>query len=168
MSKKHKGNQRLTLKQIQQELSEKEKVPVFNSPISEEQIPPQPEEPSVNKQKFSWKFSDKFCDLSNREYGWHKAAPELLFYSALDSLQKYEKMNWNELMANDGAHFHEIPFDKLTKNIREKIKTFLHTENGDVLYQLAGKGRHRIIGVKQGSFFYPVWNDEKHNVYPMS
>lgn len=166
MSKKLR-KQNKTFKEIQQELSEKEKVPVFDFKQTETFFPPEPEEPGVNKKLFSWKFSDKFCDLSNQKYGWHKATPDKLFFSALDKLQYYERITWNELMKLKSAHYHEVPFDKLTENIQKKISSFLHTENGDVLCQIAGKDRHRIIGVKQGAVFYPVWNDELHEVYNM-
>lgn len=164
MGKKHK-TPKTTFAEIMRGLSRNEEVPVFNFPANEEQQVPEPQEPSVNGEFFKWKFSKNFCDLSNRNYGWHKATPESLFFGALDSLQYYETLTWNQVMKLKSAHYHGVPYDKLTDNTRRKIESFIHGENGDLLCQLAAHGEHRMIGVKQGATFYLVWNDEKHQVY---
>ena len=166
MSKKHKKCRNPISAETKRGLPINWEVPVCNSPATKEPQIPEPQEPSVNRKRFKWKFSKNFCDLSNRNYGWHKATPENLFFSALDSLQHYEELNWNQVMSLKSAHYHSVPYDKLTENIRKKIEPFIRSENGDLLCQLAAHGEHRMIGVKQGATFYPVWNDEEHQIYP--
>lgn len=87
----------------------------------------------IKEARFNWAFDRNFCDLSNSVYGWHKATPEMLFFSAITKLKEYESSSWMNMPA--GARFHSVPWDKLSDNVKKRLSTYV--DKGCTLCQIA-------------------------------
>lgn len=97
---------------------------------------------------------------------------DFLHSLVLEKIMEYSCMMWSDIerQTHDGGkskhHFLENT-DKLSKEAKERIKKLKIEDLTDSIFSFALMNRLRIIGIRQGDYFYVLWYDPKHEVYPV-
>lgn len=90
----------------------------------------------------------------------------------LEKIMEYSCMMWSEIERqthDDGKskhHFLDNP-NNLSKEAKERIKKLEIEDLADAIFSFAFNNKLRIIGLRQGDYFYVLWYDPEHEVYPV-
>lgn len=90
----------------------------------------------------------------------------------LEKIMEYSCMMWSaiECQTHDGGkskHHFLDNLNKLSKEAKERIKKLKIDDLADTIFSFALTNKIRIIGLRQGDYFYVLWYDPKHEVYPV-
>ncbi len=119
---------------------------------------------------FRWRT--KYADLSDEEWGWGRVSITLFFGRIVERLQNLEKHSWPQLVGNNLVHFTE-PF-KIVPKAQKRLELLASRSiiPEDVIkMDLASihlAGQPVLWGYKDGKFFYLLWWDPEHTVYPVN
>lgn len=97
---------------------------------------------------------------------------DFLHSLVLKKIMEYSCMVWSDIerQTHDGGkskhHFLENT-DKLSKEAKERIRKLKMEDLTDSIFSFALMNKLRIIGIRQGDYFYVLWYDPKHEVYPV-
>ncbi len=120
-------------------------------------------------QPFRWRAD--YADLSSQVWGWSRVAISEFFRHILKKLHQLEDSNWNELIGQDQVHFMS-PSD-IAREAQKRIEALTaegiipEDLTGEYLASLRFTGRARVWGYKVGKYFYMIWWDPDHTVYPV-
>lgn len=97
---------------------------------------------------------------------------DFLHRLVFEKIMEYSCMMWSEIerQTHDGGkskhHFLENT-DKLSKEAKERIKKLKIEDLTDSIFSFALMNKIRIIGIRQGDYFFVLWYDPEHEVYPI-
>ncbi|MGN0800725.1 MAG: hypothetical protein ACI4NU_09895 [Christensenellales bacterium] len=96
-------------------------------------------------------------------------APEVL-----EKIIVYGKRKWNEIekdthdKKNKSKHHFLTDFEKYSNEAKERVRKLNLEGDLDRIYSLALNNTKRIIGLRIGKEFHPIWYDKDHKFYPSS
>jgi hypothetical protein len=87
------------------------------------------------------------------------------FVEIFNKLDNYRTWKWREIeqrnhTSNGFMQIKELHVHKMLEKHFASLKI-----DDDVVYKIEIKGRHRVWGIRHGSVFYLIWNDEEHRFY---
>lgn len=116
-----------------------------------------------------WRFDKldrggKFAFDLNREDFEHK--------HFLDKMISYSRLSWQEIKRqthdkSGKSKNHFIPADELSKEAQERIKILHLEEYSDSIFSFAFLNKLRIFGYRENEYFYVLWYDPNHEIYPV-
>lgn len=113
---------------------------------------------------FKWRVKSNYIDFEHPEWGWSNLSLEDFFGLPLNRLHEYEKMEWQEVLKRNSCH--PLPIDKIVSRAQDRLlEKSLEIE---LLHQVDFSELGRIWGHKIGQYFYLIWYDPKHTVYPVN
>lgn len=118
--------------------------------------------PSDAVARFKWRATPRYIDYDDKEWGWGDIYTKQFFDTCIERLNHYESLTWAEM--SQEQHCHHAPLNSI--ELTAKNKLLKRHKDMDNLYQVKAQGRCRLFGRKEGGFFYLIWHDPKHTVYP--
>jgi len=119
---------------------------------------------------FRWRTD--CADLSDDQWGWNQVSISDFFKEIAPKLQQLEELSWGELIGHDLVHF--ISQSKIDQNAQMRLlelaeeRVIPEDYLGIDLTSMRITGIKRLWGFKQGKYFYLLWWDPFHTVYPVS
>lgn len=110
---------------------------------------------------FRWRVLDEFIDYEDEEWGWDKVDIREFFQKLLPRLHEYETMTWQELLQRQSCHY--SPVDTLNPQAQNKLKQ--KYPQYDIFHQIDMYQPCRLLGIRDGVYFYLVWHIPHHNIY---
>jgi len=131
--------------------------PTVKKPIISENVD------SIESMLFKWRANSRYVDYDDEEWGWKDVKMKRFFNKCLNHLNHYEGRTWAQIKEDD--HCHPAPLRGIA--IRAQNRIIKRHGDMDDLYQVKADGDCRLFGRKDGQYFYLMWHDRYHTVYPM-
>ncbi|MBP3514281.1 MAG: hypothetical protein J6J74_07390 [Elusimicrobiaceae bacterium] len=115
--------------------------------------------------KFLWAIRSDKIDWHHSYYGFSvRRIPSFIRYIK-PKLDEYTSMRWCEVEQKKSCH----PMDAyvLSKNFLDRINELFGEDAPETLYQIRLDSEHRIWGYREENIFYVMFNDPKHQGYPV-
>lgn len=118
-------------------------------------------------EKFDWCINTKFLRYHNEDdkrFRIYKESIDALkdIFNKLDS---YRGWNWRAIEGKNGTSCGYMEIEKLAV----KDMVFRHLQacgrDDDVLYKMEINNHHRVWGIRDGSVFHWIWDDNGHFFY---
>ena len=117
-----------------------------------------------------WKFG--LMDVEHARWGWGRATG-LELGAILRFARDMEKLTWREIWdmktggeRRRGALHKFIPVDSLCSEAQDGLLELGLDDASDVWFRFRLSGTRRLWGIVDGSIFFPVWWDPRHEVCP--
>lgn len=117
---------------------------------------------SIEHKFFRWRAKPKYIDYTDKEWGWGSISTKQFFDTCIERLNHYEGLTWAEMFQEN--HCHPASLDSIELIAKNKLLK-MHKDM-DNFYQVKAQGLCRLFGRREGGFFYLIWHDPKHTVYP--
>ncbi|MFC1990414.1 hypothetical protein ACFLVW_07710 [Chloroflexota bacterium] len=111
---------------------------------------------------FRWRATSKYIDYDDKEWGWEDIKTKRFFNHCLTFLQHYEDKTWAQM--KEERHCHLAPLSGIAVRAQNRISK-IHGDMNE-LYQVKAQGKCRLFGHIDRQYFYLIWHDAKHTVYP--
>ena len=106
----------------------------------------------------------KFAFNLNREDFDHKGF--------LEKMINYSSMTWADIKKQTHdrgkSKHHFISIESMSKEARTRLESLQNLNGEDAIFSFAFNNLLRIIGIRNGQFFYVLWYDVNHEVCPRS
>lgn len=107
----------------------------------------------------------------NGAFSFNISEPDFNAKLFLEKIISYSNMTWAQVkqQTHDGgkSKHHELDFDKLSKDAKNRYFTMgFSDEDTDKLFSFAFTNLLRVIGVRDGQIFHPIWYDKDHKFCP--
>lgn len=90
----------------------------------------------------------------------------------LGKVVEFSQLTWSEIKSaknSSGRNKHHfLSYESLSPDAKKRfsIRKFDQNEYHDQLFSLALENKLRIIGIRDGNVFHPIWYDPEHQVCP--
>ena len=117
-------------------------------------------------QLFHWSCNYIWHEDSSHKWCFGNVTFSAFFSEIYPRLKDFQSMRWREILKN--SHHHHWQLNKLDKEVRDLFITMRGAIDlgTDEIYQFHVKGKHVILGIRDGSVFHLMWNDIDHQIYP--
>lgn len=100
------------------------------------------------------------------EWGWGKIGSKNKLLEVMEKLKHFESITWGEIEKQRSCHSWRI--DELPKKLQDILnRKKINAEDQGTLYQLRLSGPERILGIREGGFFYILLWDPDHSMFPV-
>lgn len=132
-------------------------------------IPPPKALPQTPKKATSLEARDGHIIWSFRFFdftAWDgESESESSFREIARRLKETESRSWNEIRRNERRD-HYVEVSKLSGEAKKRLSTLGVLD--DSLFRFRFTGKHRLWGLRQGDYFFVLWWDPEHMVYPIN
>lgn len=113
--------------------------------------------------KPSWRVG--LLDIDGN-WGWGKIESKKKLLEVMEKLKYFESMTWGEIEKQRSCHSWRI--DELQIKLQDILnRKKIDAEDQGTLYQLSLSGPERILGIREGGFFYILLWDPDHSMCPV-
>ena len=109
---------------------------------------------------FRWRVLEEFIDYDDEEWGWNRVDIREFFQKLLPRLHDYETMTWQELFNRQSCHY--WPLDRLKSHTQRKLMQ--KYPQYETFHQVDMYQPCRLLGIRDGQFFYLIWCVPNHNL----
>lgn len=122
---------------------------------------------NTDTEKSIWRY-----DMIDRngKFAFEVSRPDFNHKDYLEKMINYSSMTWAEIKKQTHdkgkSKNHFLPFEKISKEARIRFYELQLNEFEDAIFSFALNNLTRIIGIRQNQFFFVLWYDVNHEVYP--
>jgi hypothetical protein len=135
--------------------------------------PPQEKRPRLPRKEddpfFCWRTDH--ADLSDNQWGWGCISLAEFFQKIAPKLLQLEESTWGQMIGRDQVHFFAQAdiAPKAQRRLYKLAEKNVIPEDwlGEDLTSIRIAGAERIWGFKNGKYFFLLWWDPDHTVYPV-
>jgi hypothetical protein len=118
---------------------------------------------SILKRRPVWRID--LIDIEG-QWGWWNVSSKEKLLEIKNKLNNIQSMTWEEI-DRDKKYNHFVDSNKIEENAKKRLsEKNIDADKIDNLYRFRLSGRERVWGIREQEFFYLLWWDPQHQVWP--